>query len=33
VEPRIVSKGAFRVMGVVGHFASAAEDFGPLWED
>ena len=32
MQPKIVSREAFRVMGVVGHFGSAAEDFGPLWE-
>jgi hypothetical protein len=30
MEPKIVTRGAFTVMGVVGHFASAAENFGPL---
>ena len=33
MEPKIVSRKAFRVMGVVGHFASAAENFGQLWEE
>ena len=33
MDPRIVDRGAFKVMGVIGHFASAAEDFGPLWEE
>jgi predicted transcriptional regulator YdeE len=32
MQPKIVSREAFKVMGVVGHFASAAENFGPLWE-
>ena len=33
MEPKIVDRGAFKVMGVIGHFASAAENFGPLWEE
>lgn len=33
LEPKIVRREAFAVMGVVGHFASAAEDFGPLWDE
>ena len=33
MEPRIVSREAFTVMGVVGHFQSAAENFGPLWQE
>ena len=33
MEPKIVSREAFQVMGVVGHFSSAAENFGPLWDD
>jgi predicted transcriptional regulator YdeE len=33
MEPRIVNREAFKVMGVVGHFGSAAENFGPLWEE
>jgi len=33
MEPKIVSRDAFPVMGVVGHFSSAAENFGPLWDD
>ncbi|MBN1402101.1 MAG: GyrI-like domain-containing protein [Anaerolineae bacterium] len=32
MEPKIIRREAFTVMGVIGHFASAAEDFGPLWE-
>jgi predicted transcriptional regulator YdeE len=32
MQPKIVNREAFRVMGVVGHFQSAAENFGPLWE-
>ena len=32
MEPKIVRREAFTVMGVVGHFGSAAADFGPLWE-
>ena len=33
VEPKIVSRETFRVMGVVGHFCSAAANFGPLWNE
>jgi predicted transcriptional regulator YdeE len=33
MEPKIVRREAFQVMGVVAHFSSAAEDFGPLWEE
>lgn len=33
MEPKIVRREAFKVMGVVGHFRSAAENFGPLWEE
>ena len=33
MEPKIVSRGAFKVIGVVGHFSSAGENFGPLWQD
>jgi predicted transcriptional regulator YdeE len=33
MEPKIVTKDAFTVMGVVGHFASAGENFGPLWNE
>jgi AraC family transcriptional regulator len=33
MEPKIVHREAFRVMGVVGHFSSAADDFGPLWNE
>jgi AraC family transcriptional regulator len=33
MEPKIVSRDAFQVMGVVGHFESAAENFGPLWQE
>jgi len=33
MEPKIVRRGAFTVMGVVGHFQSAGEDFGPLWQE
>ena len=32
MEPRIVRREAFTVMGVIGHFQSAAESFGPLWQ-
>jgi predicted transcriptional regulator YdeE len=33
MEPKIASREAFQVMGVVGHFSSAAENFGPLWDE
>lgn len=33
MEPKIVTREAFQVMGVVGHFSSAAENFGSLWDD
>ena len=33
MEPKIVRREAFAVMGVVGHFRSAAENFGPLWNE
>jgi predicted transcriptional regulator YdeE len=33
MEPKIISREAFSVMGVVGHFGNAAENFGPLWEE
>ena len=33
MDPKIVDRGAFKVMGVIGHFASAAENRGPLWEE
>ena len=33
MQPKIVQRGTFTVMGVVGHFASAAENFGPLWNE
>ncbi|MBN1976762.1 MAG: GyrI-like domain-containing protein [Anaerolineae bacterium] len=32
MSPKIVDRDAFKVMGVIGHFASAAEDHTPLWE-
>jgi predicted transcriptional regulator YdeE len=32
MEPKIVSREAFNVMGVVGHFESAGKNFGPLWQ-
>jgi len=32
MEPQIVNREAFTLVGVVGHFSSAAENFGPLWE-
>lgn len=33
MEPKIVHREAFTVMGIAGHFASAGEDFGPLWQE
>ena len=33
MKPKIVSREAFQVMGVVGHFDSAGVNFGPLWKD
>ncbi|MCJ7738938.1 MAG: GyrI-like domain-containing protein, partial [Anaerolineae bacterium] len=33
MKPEIVNREAFRVMGLVGHFPSAAANFGPLWND
>jgi predicted transcriptional regulator YdeE len=33
MDPKIVDRDAFQVMGVIGHFASAAENFGSLWEE
>jgi predicted transcriptional regulator YdeE len=33
MKPKIVNRDAFRVMGVVGHFDSAGENFGPLWQE
>jgi predicted transcriptional regulator YdeE len=33
MEPKIVQRQAFTVMGVIGHFASAGENFGPLWQE
>ena len=33
MQPRIVNREAFRAMGVVGHFQSAGENFGPLWQE
>jgi predicted transcriptional regulator YdeE len=32
MNPKIVDQGAFKVMGVIGHFDSVAEDHSPLWE-
>ena len=32
MEPQIVDRDAFKVMGVLGHFASVAEDHTALWE-
>jgi predicted transcriptional regulator YdeE len=33
MQPKIVRREGFTVMGVVGHFGSAAENFGPLWDE
>jgi predicted transcriptional regulator YdeE len=33
MEPNIVHRKTFTVMGVVGHFQSAGENFGPLWQE
>jgi AraC family transcriptional regulator len=33
MEPRIVDRGAFKVMGVSGYFASAGESFHALWDE
>jgi predicted transcriptional regulator YdeE len=32
MNPKIVDRDAFKVMGVIDHFASAAEDHTQLWE-
>lgn len=32
MKHKIIDRDAFKVMGVMGHFDSAAEDFSPLWE-
>ena len=32
MEPKILNRDAIQVMGVIGHFASAAEDHTQLWE-
>jgi predicted transcriptional regulator YdeE len=32
MDPRIVDRDAFKVMGVIGHFDSVAEDHTQLWE-
>jgi predicted transcriptional regulator YdeE len=32
MDPKIVDRDAFKVMGVIGHFDSVAEDHSPLWE-
>ena len=31
--PKIVDRSAFKVMGVIGHFDSVAEDHAQLWEE
>jgi len=33
MEPRIITRESFFVMGVVGHFQSATENFEPLWNE
>ena len=33
MDPKIVDRDAFKVMGVIGHFDSAAEDHTALWEE
>ena len=33
MEPQIVRREGFTVMGMIGHFGSAAENFGPLWNE
>jgi predicted transcriptional regulator YdeE len=33
MEPKIVRRRGFKVLGVVGHFESAGENFGPLWQE
>jgi predicted transcriptional regulator YdeE len=33
MDPKIVDRDAFKVMGVIGHFDSVAEDHTPLWEE
>ena len=33
MEAKIVSREAFQVMGIVGHFQSAAENLRPLWQE
>ena len=33
MEPKSVNRDAFTVLGVVEHFASAAENSGPLWQE
>jgi hypothetical protein len=32
MDPKIVDRDAFKVMGVTGHFESVAEDHTALWE-
>jgi predicted transcriptional regulator YdeE len=32
MDPKIIDRDAFKVMGVIGHFDSVAEDHTPLWE-
>jgi predicted transcriptional regulator YdeE len=33
MDPKIVDRDAFKVMGVIGHFDSVAEDHTALWEE
>ena len=33
MQPKIVHRESFIFMGVVGYFSSAAENFGPLWNE
>ena len=33
MQPRIINRDAFKIMGIVGHFQSAGENFGPLWQE
>jgi predicted transcriptional regulator YdeE len=33
MDSKIVERDAFEVLGVIGHFDSAAEDHTPLWEE
>jgi predicted transcriptional regulator YdeE len=33
MDPKIIDRDAFKVMGVIGHFDSVAEDHTALWEE